>query len=222
MRPSLKPICLSHHQHYWCSTVICLAFTLPILYVFPSPPPDWFLCALCHPDVDEWCLPLWRQVNTSFCFIFRCVMPCGIVGFYIFLRKHSLTSSLLIAPLIRTLSSHSLCVLCAYVRSSIVVPLCLCRVVTSCSTAQWAGLSGCYAGIMMTKNHLSELRLFQKAISHWMVNQVGGVEGCRIKGFSSFFFFNVKYPFVKAGEIISPWERETLELLDFKEVCVVE
>lgn len=118
-----------------------MPFVWPLLYVyvFPSPsPPDWFLCSLCHPAVDEWCcLTLWRPGNTSFCFIFSglvlwvwmCYFVCFLFGFvYIFLRKCSLTP-LLIAPLIRTSSSHWLCcfkqicvyvcvLLCAYVCSS--------------------------------------------------------------------------------------------------------
>lgn len=90
---------------YWCSPFISLSFAS-----FSSPsPPDWFFCALCHTAVDEsCCFPLWQPVNTSFCFIFRCLMLrvwLGVLFSCFWENAHCLLW--LIPPLIR--ASHSLC-----------------------------------------------------------------------------------------------------------------
>lgn len=170
---------LDSHLFALCSAYVYSPFLLLLI-------DSSVLCVILMWMNDDVCLSDNQSIPhfVSFSGASRCVWMCAFVVslflfVYRFLRKHSLTCLLLITPLIGTSPLHSLrwfkpsrvyVLTCA----PVVVLLCMCSVVGS-STAQWARLSGCYAGIMMTKSHLSELRLFQNVISHWMANQVGGV-----------------------------------------------
>lgn len=187
---------LSSHLFVLCSTLLCFS--------------SW-LIPLC--SVSSCCgwMMLFASLTTSqYLILFHfqvphavCVIGCYV---YIFRGKRSLTPQL-IAPLIRTSCSHSLCwfkqscldvLACAPVLSSHYV-----WAEMSQAAMQWVGLCGCYVGIMMTKSHLSELSLRMSFHPEWVIRSaVCEWEGCRIKGFSNFLMSSILFVEAeKAGKL---------------------
>lgn len=185
---------------YWCSPVVCLSFASL------SCPSDWFFCASCNTAVDESCwFPLWQPVNTSFCFIFRCLMLrvwLGVLFSCFWENAHCLLW--LIPPLIR--ASRSLCwfkqsCLFSIAWASVFVALCVSRVDASSFLAQWVGLCECYTGTIKTVRATSELSPKYYFQPEWLIRSSVSVwGGCGTKGFSNSLMSSILLVDVEEGK----------------------